>query len=143
MKCALAGLLVLYCACESPPGRAAFVIETTPELHGLMRELVASVPLDIRVADAAGGGDGIHVVVAADLDCGECYRIDARSDRGDAFLVRGGGVLGVQYGVSHLLELHGIRFLHPWATYVPEAPSLQSGAEAELGVLHEPEVAVR
>ncbi|HUS63513.1 MAG TPA: hypothetical protein VMZ28_03180 [Kofleriaceae bacterium] len=143
MTRALLAAVALLAACESPPGRASFVIETTPDLQGLLRELVASVPLDIRVADPGDAGAGIHVVVAADLDCGECYRIDQRGDAGDAFLVRGGGVLGVQYGVAHLLELHGVRFLHPWETYAPETPSLQPDAEAALGVVHQAEVAIR
>lgn len=57
------------------------------------------------------------VAVVPRDDCTDCYRLEREGER---FVVRGGLPLGVQYGLAHLLELHGYRFHHPWKTYVPE-----------------------
>jgi hypothetical protein len=55
----------------------------------------------------------VTVAVVPRSDCADCYRLERD---GAGFVIRGGVPLGVQYGVAHLLELHGYRFHHPWKT---------------------------
>lgn len=82
--------------------------------------------------------DLLDIALVADLDCGECFRVD----RGDAgFVVHGGGALGVQYGLADVLERHGWRFFHPWRTVRPATVTL---IDADgLGVTETPEQALR
>jgi hypothetical protein len=58
----------------------------------------------------------VTVAVVPREDCADCYRLERDGAR---VVIRGGLPLGVQYGVAHLLELHGYRLHHPWKTYVP------------------------
>src|SRR5690606_27162172 len=91
---------------------------------------------------AARPGAGLRVaVLEEELDCEECYRIDRLGE--EEFAVRGGGTLGVQYGLAHMLELLGFRFYHPWHTFTPRAPGLMPGAAGDLGVVHRPEMSLR
>lgn len=123
------------------------------EVAGLVEMWAESVPyspLRVRAAtssvDAIGqvsqSDTGIAIAVLADLDaCDECYMVEALGER--SYLVQGGGDLGVQYGLAHAFELLGFRFFHPWQTYVPAVPSLDETALGELGVIHEPDIALR
>ena len=135
-------------ACQSPPRSAALSIHLEPALEPLLGPW-RSVPypgLSVAAAPApetaALGAGGLAIaVIEEELDCAECYRIDRLGP--EAFAVRGGGTLGVQYGLAHMLELLGFRFYHPWSTWTPGAPGLAPEAEAELGVVHRPEMRVR
>jgi hypothetical protein len=118
--------------------------DLAPALGGLAR-LAGDGRVTVEtVADptaAAADGGGYRIAVVADLDCTECYRIDAAGDR--AWLVHGGDLLGAQYGVAALLEHLGFRFRSPYDTYAPWAPRFDPAAAADLGVVHSPEVRVR
>jgi len=83
---------------------------------------------------ALAAGEGVHAAVVADAACNECSQID---DGPTGYIVHGGGVLGVQYGVAALLEELGFRFFHPARTFVPgKVTRVPSPA---FGVLHTPE----
>jgi hypothetical protein len=85
------------------------------------------------------GRRDLAIGVVADLDCGECFRVDQVED--GAFVVHGGGPLGVQIGLADVLERHGWRFFHPWQSVRPTVISL---IDAEgLGVTEEPEQSLR
>lgn len=95
----------------------------------------------IESADPVGavsGGSGIRVALVADLDCGECYRLE---QAGDGYAVHAGGTLGLQYGLAHFLEAMGFGFYHPWRTHVPD--EIAAPDTADFDVLHEPEMSMR
>ncbi len=85
----------------------------------LPAELQAGVRMSADpVADVTAAGAGttrIAVVIDTTIDP-EGYRL---SQVANGFVVRGGGVLGEQYGLSALLEAMGVRFFHPDASFVP------------------------
>lgn len=85
-------------------------------------------------AALAAGGAGVQAAVVADAPCDECYQID---DGATGYVVHGGGVLGVQYGVAALLEEVGFRFYHPVRTLVPDR--IEAAHGPHLGQLHQPE----
>ena len=140
--------LVVGCSESSPDLAAAGItIHVDSGTAGLVSEFVEPVPFDIEVveeADAAAAAsaadDGrMHVALLPDLDCEECYRIDGDQR---VYEVHGDLPLGVQYGLAHLLELWGFRFLHPFETVVPTG--LQPLDErADLGETFEPQMARR
>lgn len=43
--------------------------------------------------------------------------------RPEGYVVRGDGALGLQYGLTHLLEAHGYRFFHPFRGRAPADPA--------------------
>ena len=71
--------------------------------------------------------------------CHECYRIDARPGRDDAWIVHASDVLGAQYGVTHVFELLGFRFRHPFDTYVPPVPAPGPETADVVGTLYTPD----
>ncbi|MDW8245057.1 MAG: hypothetical protein RMJ84_00625 [Sandaracinaceae bacterium] len=83
-------------------------------------------------------GERRFAVVAESGRCAECFRIE-EGDGG--WIVKGGLPLGVQYGVSALLEAMGVRFFHPHYTYVP--PTLQPPDRSIINVDHQPEIDMR
>ncbi len=89
----------------------------------------------------AGEEGSVAAALVADLDCDSCYRIDRRED--GAFVIHGDFPLGLQYGLAHLLELHGVRFFHPWYTYAPPSLALLEGAEDIWGQQISPQIARR
>jgi hypothetical protein len=68
----------------------------------------------------------------------ESYRLDRASH---GFVVRGGDVLGEQYGLSALLEAMNVRFFHPDDTFVPA--TLATPDASIFGIVVTPEIAER
>ncbi len=66
-----------------------------------------------------GEGGDRKIRVALGLDCEECYQIEV--DEGGVAIVRGGDLLGAQYGVAAAMEQLGVRFYHPRRTLVPKS----------------------
>lgn len=94
-------------------------------------------------ADPAGElmrTSGPRAALVVDLDCGDCYQIAPSG--ADAFVVHGGSVLGVQYGLAQLLEVAGFRFYHPRQSLVPDHVSLPASAP-EYGVTVTPQKKLR
>lgn len=60
---------------------------------------------------------------------------------GETIIVRAADQLGAQYGAAAALEALGIRFRHPFDTFVPQEPKLD--AAALDGQIHAPEIRVR
>lgn len=116
----------------TPTDEAVFASFVAP-LEG---SVVVDVAADPGAAVSRTGGVAVAIVATSSGD--GSYRID-RSGRG--YVVTGDAPLGVQYGASHLLELLGFRFFHPFRTLVPER--LAAPADAEMGVDHTPDRAVR
>lgn len=84
--------------------------------------------------------DQVRVAVLTDDRCAECYRLE-----GDAgvYTVRAGGVAGVSYGVSALLESLGYTFYSPYASEAP-AMLLRPAANAPgFAIDHVPAQTVR
>ena len=134
----------LACSPADPDLTSAGVtIHVGGGMAGLVAEFVESVTFDLEiretddpVASASSATDGrMHVAVLSDLDCLECYRIDGEER---LYEVHGDPPLGVQYGLAHLLELWGFRFLHPFQTVTPTKVEPLDG-HADLGVTFEPE----
>ena len=101
---------------------------------------VVVVQADDPAASAAAGEAGrMHVAVVDDLDCHECYEL---AGEGAVYEVHGDAPLGVQYGLTHLLELCGFRFLHPVRSHAPDQ-LLPLDGHQELGVRMEPDMAIR
>jgi hypothetical protein len=142
-------LVALLASCgDDLPGAPPIRIHVGGELASLARELVDPIPyagLSVEVSDdpagAAAAGGGLRIALVADLDCRECYRIEAVGPR--AFVVHGDAPLGVQYGLAQVLEGLGFRFASPFATRVPTAPAPGPALEAALGVTHEPAIGRR
>jgi hypothetical protein len=70
---------------------------------------------------SAAHGDGIRIAALADLTtCHECYRLERITG---GYAVHGDDALGLQYGLTHLLEAHGYRFFHPYRGHAPADPA--------------------
>jgi hypothetical protein len=106
-----------------------------------------SIPCDVEVVEtddpaasaAAGGAGRMHVAVVDDLDCLECYEL---AGEGAVYEVHGDAPLGVQYGLTHLLELWGFRFFHPVRAHAPEQ-LLPLDEHGDFGVRVSPEMGTR
>ncbi len=134
----LAGLM-LFAACVPAPVGIDFV--TSQGSESVVRSSLEFL-VDPRVTTQTAtspktspGRASVTVAVVERTDCTECYRIDRDGGR---FIISGGLPLGVQYGVAHLLELHGYRFHHPWKTFVPT--TFSDVDASALGKDHAPEV---
>ena len=128
-------VLALLAACAPTPEGITFV--SAEPLAPLVQTSLEFLQ-DPRVSHQGGGPSmrtSITVTVERRDDCSECYRIDRD---GQHFTVSGGVPLGVQYGIAHLLELHGYRFHHPWKTYLP--PKYVEVDGSQLGRDFAPEV---
>lgn len=95
--------------------------------------------VDVSGDPATADRPAMQIAVVEDLQCTECYEI---TGEGRLWTVHAGDVLGAQYGLTHLLELWGYRFFHPFAAHKPELLSPLDG-HADLAVRHEPEIARR
>jgi hypothetical protein len=138
-------LATLASACGDP-APPLLRVEAPAALAPALGELIELIPADgLEVTTGAGRGDATyHVEVVADLTgCRECYRLDAEAGRSDGWIVHTADVLGAQYGVSHVLELLGFRFRHPFDTYVPAHPAPGPDTAAVLGTLFTPDKARR
>ncbi|MFL5321120.1 MAG: hypothetical protein ACJ790_15780, partial [Myxococcaceae bacterium] len=145
MRSILFVLFSLLLACGGVD-RTALTVFTTKDGAPLITSYASHVPFAIEVkeskdpaADAKGGsGKGINVAVLFDGACDGCYRVDSKDER---YVVHGGGALGAQYGLTHVLEAYGFRFLNPYRPHVPEKLNLIS--EAGLNEDHAPEMTLR
>ncbi len=139
--------LVTALAACTEPARPLVRIEAPPTLVGVLGEMLELIPTEgLEVTtDASRGGAVFHVQVITDLGgCVECYRIEPDVARGaDAWVVHAGDLLGAQYGVSHVFELLGFRFRHPYDTYVPPVPAPGPELATVLGRLYQPDKARR
>ena len=138
----LVSALLLLGACASPPVGIDFLTtDTTSPLVGASLEFLADprvMTQKTATPKSSAGRTSVTVAVVERSDCTDCYRLDREGSR---FVITGGVPLGVQYGVAHLLELHGYRFHHPWKTYVP--PTFLAVDDTAFGKEHAPEVDVR
>jgi len=136
-------LLVAACGDDVIGGvRVETRAELAPAIGGLAAlagDRVTVDTVDDPVAAAVPDHD-YRVAVVVDQQCVECYRVD-RGAHARAYVVHAGDPLGAQYGVAAALEHIGFRFRSPYETYVPWAPIEHD--DADLGVLHQPEVRVR
>lgn len=99
-----------------PATRAAL----TPYVEMLPLSLAAEAIFDAdplaAMARSTLGTRRIALVIEPSR-CEGCFRLE-RTPAG--FVVHGDAPLGIQYGLSALLEGMGVRFLHPQHTFVPE-----------------------
>lgn len=119
--------LALACGSSSEPSRTASDLELyvaaehAPALEwyvaSLAREDVAVRVTSDPLGAARAGAGRLRVGLVADLDCGECWRVDG--DGAQVVVVHGGDRLGLQYGLSELLEGMGFRFHHPKRYHAP------------------------
>lgn len=131
-------------SCGEPAGRPTIHLVVTTENQALFESFVAPLEGTVVVdaaadpASARAGVGGVGVALVATTSGDGSYRIE-RS--GSGFVVTGDAPLGLQYGAAHLLERLGYRFFHPFRTHIPA--SLAAVADADLGVMHTPDRAVR
>ena len=110
----------------------------TPEPASLALAAVA----DPAAVAATGDAYGWRIVVSDDAAIPlEGYALAHPAPR--TLVAHAHDVLGAQYGVSAAVEDLGFRFRHPTDTLVPRVPALAATAEADFGVVHQPEIRVR
>lgn len=114
--------LLLLLACARPDG---IVVVASEDVAPIAEAFVATIPfeglaveVDADPERAARRGKGVRVALVPDGECDECYVVEGE---GDAWVVRGGAPLGLQYGLAALMEGYGFRFHHPYDTRVPAA----------------------
>ncbi len=137
----LAALALTGCKVEAP----GLTVLVTAEDEALVRDGLAFIA-DPRLhttivsspAEALAARKGVVVAVTDGVMCDQCYRLEGA---GTLLLVRGGGVLGRQYGLWHALEALGYRFPHPRYTKVPAA--FTAARPEVLGKDYAPEVKKR
>ncbi len=101
----------------APEGRAAL----EPYVEMLPISLAAEAIIDADPVAAMGRstlGTRRIALVIENTRCEGCFRLERTTE---GFVVRGDAPLGIQYGLSALLEGMGVRFLHPQRTFVPDA----------------------
>lgn len=142
-------LSLLIGACGSG-GHPAIELATTDALKPAIDGFAAELPwTPVRVSASAdpiaalsASGDGLQVAIIADLTtCTECFRIDPQGT--GRYVIHADGVLGAQYGLAELLEATGFRFHHPLAPRAPAKLAPPPASSPVLGVLHQPETALR
>ncbi len=133
---------LVSCGGESARPTIHLVVEASQEalfrdyVEGLGETVVVEVSDEPQVRAREVAGIGVAVVVSSSGDGG--YRLERL---GSDYAVHGDAPLGVQYGVSDLLERLGFRFFHPFDTAIPER--LATIPDAAFGVEHSPDRAVR
>jgi hypothetical protein len=90
-----------------------------------------------EVATTGDGTTRIAVVLDSSI-AHESYQLETAAH---GFVVRGGDVLGEQYGLAALLEAMGVRFFHPDESFVPA--TLATPDASIFGAVVTPEVAER
>jgi hypothetical protein len=136
-------LALSFAACSSP----SLTVLAGDDSAGAATSFAAFVPNGlVRVRTSAdpaaelASTSGPRAALVIDLTCGDCYQIAPSGH--DAFVVHGGSVLGVQYGLAQLLEVGGVRFYHPRQSRVPGSLSLPAAAP-EYGVTVSAQKALR
>ncbi|MCK6503207.1 hypothetical protein L6R53_07395 [Myxococcota bacterium] len=142
-------LLLALLACSSPPPQTitVYVDSDDPALAAIttMVERVGDDRLTVSVESAsiaqAEQDEDLAIVVEPSGECGECYIL---RDEDGAWQVEGGGLLGKQYGLAHMLELFGYRFPHPFQARVPAVlPKGLDDDHPDLLRVHAPEQTLR
>jgi hypothetical protein len=139
-------ILVMLLGCRNKEG--ATVQLFAPSSQAAVFERYAALsPLEMVVeetgdpagalADASGQ---INVALDPVADCGGCYTIQAAEG---GYRIKGDAPLGLQYGLTALLEGYGLRFLHPFDPFVPETLPDKPALAVPLGQRHTPEIARR
>ena len=105
------------------PGKADFIKEFSWEIPGVKFKL-CDEPLKCTE-------EGINIILE-EADCEECYEL---TERDGNFVVKGGFPLGAVYGLTHMFEIVGFSFPHPFYHISPENVSMKSVKEriSELG----------
>jgi hypothetical protein len=131
-------------ACHSASPLTVFA---GPDSVGAAHAFADAVPNSLvsvqAAADPAGAlpqHKGPRAALVSDLGCGDCFSIEPRGD--DAFVVHGGSLLGVQYGLAQLLEEAGFRFYHPRQSLVPSTVKLPA-TSPRYGVTITPRMKLR
>ena len=131
-------------ACHSATPLTVFA---GPDHVDAARAFAEDVPNSLVVVQAAADPaaalalkKGPRAALVADLDCGDCFSLEPRG--GDAFVVHGGSLLGVQYGLAQLLEEAGFRFYHPRQSLVPATVKLPA-TSPRYGVTVTPRMKLR
>lgn len=111
-------------AWRTVPSTTPLTVFATEEIGPRLQLSFAGVPLAFSVRTVAdpraalAPAEGLRAAVISDLDCRECYRLEGEA--GAAVVRCGrGDVLGCSYGVTAWLEQFGVRFFHPFDTFVP------------------------
>ncbi|GBD24733.1 hypothetical protein HRbin30_00046 [bacterium HR30] len=131
----------------SLPATTPISVRMPESLRQRIGEMVASVPLNVRVENSEGSGHAprsgaeLQVLVEQDLPCRECFRLQGVPA---SAVVRCGqeDVLGCVFGLAAWFESLGVRFLHPFRTFVPAVFDLQ-GAGRSFGQLQQPQIPLR
>ncbi len=133
--------LAMGCSAESKKSDSPMVqVVADMDLHTVIQAYLDQTPGDFALDTSAAKGVEFTIELDTDLECSECYEVRGS---GRSFQVSSGDALGLQYGLSALLEAWGYRFHHPFNTVVPETiPDLEADHPA-LHVLVEPDMAFR
>jgi hypothetical protein len=121
-------LLVVLAGCNEP---ARLTIGAGDDSYEAVRAF-ADLTEGLDVVRGSG-----QITLTIDRDCGDCYSVDVDAN---GARVRGGSVLGVQYGLADLLERIGYRFYHPYKSRVPPSLSLPPPGAGEVQT---PQMALR
>lgn len=129
-----------------PATEPVFIRAASP-LRERIAPMLGALPLHVRLENgeqalpAPESGASLQVSFLQDLQCDECFRLDGTPA---AAVVRCGreAALGCVFGLGAWLESIGVRFYHPFGTFVPNAFDLQRARRA-FGRLEEPEIALR
>ena len=122
------GTLTVYATAEHAPTLAAFLATIGDD-----RLSVEEAEDPVKIAGKRRKGLAVAGVV--DLDCGECFQLDGAED---SYTVSAGSRLGLEYGLSALLEALNYRFPHPYGSVLPD--SLGSPDPDALGLLQSPQM---
>jgi len=119
---------------------AAVQLVADPDLHAVLKAYIRHTPGEFEVVESPRSGDAVVVRLDTELSCSECYEIRGS---GHDLEISSGDVLGLQYGLSALMEAWGYRFHHPFNTVVPDTiPSLSADHPAFRERV-EPDMALR
>lgn len=122
-------LLLVLGACAPEP-LPPLALAVPPAWSAAFADHLASLPHEVLLSegDTLPSGGALDVRISEDDRCAECFRVEAE---GDGYRVRAGGVAGAMYGLAQLMEWHGWRFAHPFATVVPDSPTLAADARLD------------
>ena len=112
----IAAVFLFALGCKSAPPSGIEVMGAEAQ-RAYLEPYVAALD-DSHVSFAIGSVDAVksrgekaRIAVVEDLDCGECFEVEAQGDF--RFVAHGGNKLGAQYALSQLLENLGYGFFHP------------------------------
>jgi hypothetical protein len=126
-------------------GRGLNIQVIAPQKAEFLKEFADEIPeVKFKFCDEPSKctEEGINIIVE-EADCDECYQLIERDGN---FVVKGGFPLGIIYGLTHMLEIAGFGFPHPFYHVSPENVDIKSVREkiAEIdGNLFKPEIPQR